>query len=385
MRTKYLLLFTVVSLCLFSCIKMFVPDVNSDEELLVVDGLLTDAPGPYTVTLSKSNSVRQLSKFKPYPDCKVKIEDDFGTTVELTEKAPGVYVTDSAVFKTNTGRTYTLHILTPDGNEYESAKEMLLPPVGIQSVYGELQHKNDPKLFYGRDGYQFYIDLEPQTNNNDFLMWRLQSTYKFTTDLELYAYYTDGVRHLVDDGDSLRTCYRTVDILDLFTFSSKALNPDGRKKIPLNYEDNYTKALSIRYSLKVTQFTISETAFNYWNIVKKMRDMQGDLYSQQPFQVNNNLKNKTHPEKIALGYFTVGGVSEKRIFVNRPAIEDHFDVCTLTGEPVKHLDDKLKLRPDLWPFFLVDPVKYHGDFWVDQECIDCRKLGVLEKPSFWID
>lgn len=385
MKTKYLYIFLLFSLGFLSCIRMFVPEIKTDEQLLVVDAELTNAPGPYTVKLSKAAAVKQLSAFIPYENCKVKIEDDQGKEVSLEEKQPGNYQTDSSAFMTGIGRTYKLSIITPDGDVYESVPATLLQPIGIQSLYAELQHKQDPELFFGRDGYQFYLDAETPTSSDNYLMWRLQSTYKFRTDLELYAYYTDGKRHKVKDGDSLRTCYRTVDILDLYTLNTNILNQLEIKKVPLNYEDNYTKALSIRYCLKAMQYTINKEAFNYWNTIKKIRDMQGELYTQQPYQIKNNIKNITHPEKIALGYFTVAGKTEKRFFVNHPPVDNHFDVCTLNGAPAKYLDAQLKEMPELWPFFLVDPAKYGGDFWVDQECIDCRKLGVLEKPDFWVD
>lgn len=385
MKIKFLFILMVLAIFFSTCITNFVPEVSQDEELLVVDAMITDAPGPYTVKLSKSTSIRQLSRFVTYPGCHVSISDDLGNKVELIDKDKGVYQTDPTTFKTVAGRSYKISISTPDGEMYESAQEELLKPVGIQNVYAEYEHRNDPKLFFGRDGYQFYLDTEAPPTTSNFLLWQLQCTYKFQVDFEIDAYYADNKRTQVINGDTLRTCYRTIDMLDFFLLNANVLKQSQVRRVPLNYEDNYTKALSMRYSLRVQQYTINEAAFTYWNTIKKIRDSQGDLYSQQPFQVNNNLINLTHPEKKVLGYFTVAGIAEKRIFVNRPPYQAHFDVCKITGDGVKHLDDKLKLRPDLWPFFLVDPKEYNGDFWVDQSCVDCRKTGVLEKPSFWVD
>ena len=214
----------------------------------------------------------------------------------------------------------------------------------------------------------------------------VQSTYKFRTDFQTYAYYANGKRNKIVNRDTVSVCYRTVDVLDLFLFNGNLSKQLPIKRMPLHYEDNYTKALSIRYSLKVSQFTITKPAYEYWNTIKKLRDMQGELYTQQPYRIKNNLRNKTHPEKPALGYFTVAGIMEKRIFVNPPKnFQGRYDMCTVDDAPVKHLDDMLSNRPDLWPFFLIDPAIYQGDFWVDRECVDCRTRGVLEKPKFWID
>lgn len=386
MRTKFQFLLMVCVLFTYtSCKDSFVPDIDKYDDLLVVDGRITDAPGPYKITLSKSARVQEFSKFIPYPGCKVSIADNLGNIIMATEHANGKYETDSVTFRAIAGRTYKLTITTPEGESYESTADELLKPVGIQSLYAIQEHKDDPNLFYGRDGYQFYINTETPTTKDNFLLWNLQCTYKFKTDFQINTYYDNGQVYQVNDEDSLRTCYRTIDMLDIYTISSKGLVQPEIKKIPLNFEDNYTKALTMRYSLKVSQLTIHEATCTYWSTIKKLRDMGSDLYTTQPYQVKNNIINLTHPEKPALGYFTVAGYSEKRIFVDHPDVKNLFDVCTLTGAPVKHLYDKLKSRPDLWPYFLVDPVIYHGDFLVDQECMDCRIKGVLKKPDFWID
>lgn len=38
----------------------------------------------------------------------------------------------------------------------------------------------------------------------------------------------------------------------------------------------------------------------------------GQMYVTKPYQVKNNMKNISHPEKTVLDYFTVAGVSEKK-------------------------------------------------------------------------
>lgn len=376
------LCFCMLGMC-FSCVRSFTPEIEKYDALLVVDGWLTDAPGPYTIKLSTSSQLKELSTYTPYGGCKLFITDDVGNKFLLTEKNTGVYETDSAGFRGMAGRRYKLHITTVGGDEVESNEEELQQPAEIDNVYGELEHRADPSKYFGRDGYQFYIDLKPMPTNDNYFFWNMQSTYKFRADFPIFFYYDNGKRYEVLNNDTLRTCYRTVDILDIFILNTSDLKQADVKHFPLNYEDNYTKALSIRYSLNVKQFKINQSCYEYWSDIKKLRDAQGDLYTQQPYQVKNNLMNLTHPEVPVLGYFTVGGFSEKRIFVNTPPVEARYDVCVIQGDPVKHLDDFLWKHPDLWPYFF--PEKTYGDHFIDQGCLDCRKTGVLEKPSFWID
>jgi hypothetical protein len=382
MRTKLLVLFVGILLLSYtSCVESFIPEIERYEELMVVDGVITDASGPYTIKLSKTTRVQQFSKPLPYPDCTVQVEDDLGNKINLAEFELGLYKTESA-FTGVAGRKYKLSIATPDGELYESAFEELLKTIEIQSVYAQQEHKDAPGLFYGRDGYQFYLDTKASATTNNYLLWRLQCTYKFSLEFLIHHYYGVGGYHFIYNKDTFQTCYRTIDIPDVYLFNTGEFQQTEIKKMPLNYEDNYTRALMIRYSLKVSQYTLNEPAFNYWKQVKKMQDAGGELYTTQPYQIKNNLVNLTHPDKPVLGYFTVAGLSEKRIFVNHPPIVNRVEICDppdITGpQPTWFLN-----QPATWPVFFGQYAGY--GYYMPQECLDCRLTGTQKKPDFWVD
>ncbi len=361
-----------------ACVKTFTPDLSKYDELLVVDGEITDAPGPYTIILSLSSKVQEKASFKPYSNCKLEITDNVGNKAVLQEQSPGVYKTDSAAIRGVTGRSYKLSIVTSDGNLYESTADVLPDPLKIKSVYAELSYMDDPDYLYRREGLQFYLDTENSGTTVNPLFWKLQCTYKFDRDVPV-RYYFDGILHNVYNGDTFKTCYRTENIPDLYMTNTTTLNQSQVLRFPLKFQDNYSKELSIRYSLKVVQYKITPEAYTYWNSIKKMRDAGGDIYTVQPYQIKNNLMNVNNPEKIALGYFTVASVDEKRIFVNRPLITFRYGACVL-GEPLRLLEQALLKFPELYPIFL--PA---NKSWPAAECMDCRVNGVEEKPSFWVD
>jgi hypothetical protein len=382
MKTR---LFQVLIGCMIfsytGCIHSFAPEIEKYDELMVVDGCITDGPGPYTIKLSKSVKLQERPKFNPYTGCKVYVEDELGNEMSAIEHEPGIYQTDSASFRGIVGRKYKLNISTTDGESYESAAEELLKGIAIQSVNAEVEHKTDPKLILGRDGYQFYVDAETPATASNYLMWRMQCTYKFQSDFLIYSYWENG-EHLVRNTDTFMICYRTLDIAEVYLLNTNELKQKEIKRIPIHYEDNYTKALTIRYSLKVSQFTLNEAAYTYWSWVKKMMSEGGDLYTTQPFQVHNNLVNRTHSDKPVLGYFVVAGLSEKRIFVNHPLITNRMDVC----DPPDPKDPPItwyQNNPAVWPVFLVSLTGTGKGLYLPQECMDCRVLGTKIKPAFW--
>ena len=365
-----------------SCIKSFVPDIQKYDELLVVDGQITDAPGPYTVTLSKSSRLREKSRFVPYTNCTIELEDNVGNKVMLTEKKPGVYQTDSLAIQGVAGRSYKIRIATSEGEWYESNPEVLLKGLKIQSVYGELEYKSDPKLVKRREGYQFYVDAETAPTTDNYILWKMESTYKFKAEYGVTYYYSNGL-HPILNQDTVKTCYNIRQIPLICLLNTNELQQREIKRFPLNYEDNTTKALLIRYSLNVSQLTIGKEAFLYWNTIKKIEDAGGEMFTQQPFQVPNNLKSITHPDKPVLGYFMAAGLSEKRIFINPVGLTFDLGICSDAASIIFDPDASFGTRPFLWPvFFRGDPSRL---LLLDPECVDCQTKGVLVPPPYWID
>ncbi|MEO6902475.1 MAG: DUF4249 family protein [Bacteroidia bacterium] len=140
-------------------------------------------------------------------------------------------------------------------------------------VYSEIQHKNDTK---DRSGYQFYVDTETPETDVNYYLGVLDKTYKFKTDFSIYQYYyPDMIVKPFFPSDSLSVCYKHENIPELFILSTVNKSQSQTIRIPLNYEDNYTKALTIRYSLNVKQYTLTESSYKYWDAIKKISDKQG--------------------------------------------------------------------------------------------------------------
>src|SRR5258708_7746238 len=103
MKTSTILIY--VLFILISCITQF--DFSSSKflESLVVEGMITDQPGPYLVKLSKTVPVTdQLSPINWIKGAKVVIQSDVNKTETLIEQTPGNYYTTS--IQGIVGRTY---------------------------------------------------------------------------------------------------------------------------------------------------------------------------------------------------------------------------------------------------------------------------------------
>ena len=78
----------IVLVSLISCVEEFQPQLNESDELLVVDGKITNLEGPYTIKLSRSSGL-DIHAIEPVAGASVVIIEENGPTVSLTEIEPG--------------------------------------------------------------------------------------------------------------------------------------------------------------------------------------------------------------------------------------------------------------------------------------------------------
>ncbi len=117
-------LITICLTTLSSCQKVINIDLNSAAPEIVIEGGISDQPGPYTVSLTKTVNFSDVNTFPPVQGAVVTISDNAGNSEILTEATPGIY-------KTNTiqgiaGRTYTL-IVSANGKIYKSVSTLSFP------------------------------------------------------------------------------------------------------------------------------------------------------------------------------------------------------------------------------------------------------------------
>ena len=164
--------------------------------------------------------------------------------------------------------------------------------------------------------------------------------------------------------------------------STQYLDEPVITKLPLIYISTETKMLSIRYSLLVKQLSIPKDAINFWDALRQQNIDQGNLYSQQPFQIRGNVRNINNPDEVVLGYFTVAGITEKRIFVNRPLLNFYYGVCTPDFENIGWL--AYEMDPDYWPTYVTEIPGKGKALGTNEDCFDCRlEGGTLTPPDFW--
>jgi hypothetical protein len=135
---KRLVWFIFAVLLLASCEDVVDIDIPEGQPLLAVDGAITDQPGPYTVTLTKTAPYFEEAELPKVRDAVLVLQDDQGHFETLRETIPGTYVSGGVV-QGRIGGRYTLTIKS-EGEEYRAETEIRRTPE-IDSLRAEFRKK----------------------------------------------------------------------------------------------------------------------------------------------------------------------------------------------------------------------------------------------------
>jgi hypothetical protein len=368
---KIFLFATVLLTC--SCIEEFIPVVQEEKELLVVQGLITDQPESDTIRLSKSMPFGQQREAKPMSGCNVTISDNFGSQVNLMETNAGTYVVPS-YFHGVVGRSYTLHIRTNQANgnlSYESYPVEMKPVPAVDSIYYEKIVVEPPFEGYGGiDECHIFLDTHDPTNSCRYYRWDFSETW---------------VLRLLFPVDNM-TCWVSDKSGDLNIKSTEALDEARIIRQPVTYITNVTDRLKREYSILVNQYSLNEDEYIYLEKIKNLMVDVGGLYDKIPASIPNNLFCIENPNEKVLGYFSVSAKSSKRIFIQDDfsGIIDRYNDCiddTIYGDY-----DPPELYYTTW--VLSDNPASFGSprtriLTKTKGCADCTVRGTNIKPDYW--
>jgi len=352
------------------CIVQFLPKTTEDKNLLVVEGLITDQPGPKVVKVSTSMPLGTMSQAKPLNGCNVTITDDLGYTWSLSETAAGTYTTMN--LQGEVGRSYQLHIRTnslTNNKTYESAPMLMGPVPGIDSVYYEkdvLSRASDG--FPMEEGCQVFLNTHDPQNKCRFFRWEFDETWEFSLPYQVPN----------------KTCWITEKSDQINIKNTTSLSDDRIERLPLNFITNKSDRLKTKYSILVSQYSLNEDEYAYWEKLENTVEQVGSLYDIIPASIPSNIKCLQDPGENVLGYFSVSSVRTKRIFIKdqfRGLVNMYGDCENIT---VAYNDPLFNLGVTVW--LIIDhPEPYPGYKVLTyfKGCADCSVRGSTVKPDFW--
>jgi hypothetical protein len=366
---------------LTSCVEEYWPDLEKYENILVVDAIIHDGKGPFEINISRSATL-DMPVFNGVANATVIIKCSDGTETVCQQRERGYYFTPEN-FKCEKGKHYQLYIKTMQGEIYESVLSELPETIEIDHADVAVETQLDPEYYYEKPGAQFYITSKESPLDSAYILWSMTETYEYHSDFKIY-YVFDGYLRDMLNRDSLKICYRTMDVPEFYTHSTINQQSSEVINFPLNFVDNESRRLAIKYSLLIKQFSINSDDYSFWSAVEEQNTNQGGLYATQPYQVRGNIHSISNPEEPVIGNFTVASCDSVRIMFEPPSGMDFdYPVCGIDTSAYMEFAEIIFSPPNSWPVYATqDP--WGIPVLINQDCMDCTlRGGTLEKPEFW--
>jgi Domain of unknown function (DUF4249) len=407
-RGSIISIFIFVLLVVYRCIEPFSPNLGVSKPLLVVEGLITNENGSNVVKLSYSFQKEDSIVYK-VSDATVFLSDNSGNNIQLTENGEGVYKTDSINFKGEIGKTYQLHIKTSDGKVYLSNPCTMFPVPDIDSIYFSKDKQLVNNQTVVKEGISIYVDSKPGSSDKYFLRWGYDETWKFKVPDPTTYKYVNYLQILKISKDSIKEyCWKRGNSTEILINEVKSGTENRIMKEPIKFiAPDESDRLTVRYSILVKQYSISEQEYNFWDNLQKVNESEGDIFGSQPFEILSNIKNINDSSEKVLGYFQVSAVSEKRKYIDYSELyllnlpDFNYNCRSFTRCP-----GDFYYNPVTWKPYTFDEIyeKYRGNYtfvepiyyglstdsliylvFTSAPCADCELSGSFVKPDFWTD
>jgi Domain of unknown function (DUF4249) len=312
--TLFCLLLTA---CVSACVTPYQPDTKSIGRALVVDGLLTDQPGPHTVLLTYTADYTNSSVNLLATGATVWLTDDANNRQNMTETSSGSYQT-TASFKGQTGRSYVLHIQL-NGKIYTSKPELMRPVSKIDRAYWEFVETPIAGTLTFNRGFNVYIDTKDPETSGDYYRWRYTSyeptnvcdirSYTIGRNTVQYSYYCCSLCW-----DIVR-CNGTncISIASDALVNGKAIVKQFVLRAPYNGRD--------RYYTEVEQLSMTREAYDFWKGAEGLTKANGGIFDQAPANLRGNITCTTSPDEAVFGYFGASSSSLLPVIIDRSSIQ----------------------------------------------------------------
>lgn len=345
----FMLLVIVCSYGFYACVDEVDLNVNTVQRSIVFDGFVTDSLGDFTLKISESSiiGVGNDNILDPVGGATAKLVDSDGVEYLYQETEDLEY--ELKDFKVLRGKNYFLDVVLADGRHYQSTPAELRSSSTIDSVSYEIREESmRNNLGEFETQLRIYTNIATdisQAETPPFLRWRVTGEYQFL----------EGYRGALNP----RYCYIPInlDLNEIRLLNGNEIR-DGQLFNQVIADVEYDDRFALQFCFHISQYSISEEEYTYWQNIKEVTDIDGGLFDPPPGTIIGNIRNVDDPDEIPVGYFSVSSVFFKRAFVNREETDffirgkcEGFQRFVQFGcMDCTEINRSSLIRPDYWEF-----------------------------------
>lgn len=380
-----LLLFLTAGLLTVSCVYDFTPTgIENDVDILVIEGDIIAGDNSYfkistTIPLTTTDTIKYITK------ATVWVESESGEIINA------VYDSNTAgTFRANTvgldlNKKYKLRVDIPGKGAYQSSYVPILQTPPIDSIT------------YSINNNRTYVQLSVTTHNNNpdnkYYKWNYKEDWEFRAEhipLIRYNKEKDIAEPIpYDELGNNYTCWQRDSSSGIFVATAEKLAQNIIYKQPLNAIYSSDRKISYIYSILVSQISLTQQAYIYWETLKKNTEETGGIFAPQPSEMRGNLESITHPGEPVLGYISASTQTTQRIFIYNDKLNIYKNPVKCQLDTLAHFESKANLWKDAAQGGSNEMLFYEEEsnikvIWTTGFCANCLKMGgTKRKPKFW--
>jgi hypothetical protein len=259
-----------MSIALNSCQEVVSIDLNKADPHIVIEGVISDQPGPYTVKVSMTGNYFEPSLyFPPVTDAQIVVTDDRGQRDTLKEADQGTYL--STHLLGIEGRTYSMSVVT--GGKTYSASSTMPAKVLIDSIYAVARTG-----FRSEPGFDIYVMFKDSPEPGNYYRLNAKSSTLIPADSidgRRFRLYTDKLTNGNEMTERIRA-------------GGKVQSGD---------------------TITLELLSIDKAAYDYFSTLRNILSSDRSPTSLSPANPNTNLTNGS------LGYFAAFAMDTKKIII----------------------------------------------------------------------
>jgi len=394
MKTSARVILAIVLIAaLFGCRETYTPpQITTNTNYLVVEGVINTGTDSTIFKLSRTVRLNAKTTTQPETHAIVTVESDANASYLLKEITPGTYAS-APLSLSGTGK-YRLRIIANTNTHTTYLSDFV--PV-----------KNSPPIdsvgySLPANGVQIYANTHDDGNATRYYRWSYAETWNFHSNYDSeYIEVNNRWINFRTLAQRIFSCWASNTSTDVVLASSAKLTRDVIYQVPITIIPSPSQKISVKYSILVKQYALTEDAFNFWQLLKKNTEQLGSIFDAQPSSITGNIHNIADSSEPVLGYISAGSVQQKRIFIDNTVLptgwgrENPLPGCAIDSlYPIyppypKPLPSQLTVSLIYYNEYLalMPNVPMPGDttFWFASRpaCVDCRLKGTVQQPSFW--
>jgi len=360
------------------CLDPYAPPATTSSKIyLVVDGFLNAGDSSCTITLTRSQALSVMGAPTSVTGANVVVEDSDGGSTSLSSQGNGVY--SNARVPLNLSKTYRVRIID-NGSTYYSDFVPINQSPPIDSVSWSLAYHGagDPSVGIS-------VSTHGNANQSQYYLWKFQETWQYSAKYSSDLRFQNGKVSI--SLDTVFYCWQTLNSSSILISSTTELTKNRVSQFPITATGRNDIKFKEAYSILVSQLSLTQDAFEYYQQLKANTENLGTIFGPQPSLLRGNFHSVTTPSEPVFGYFMATTVSQKRIFVlpdQLPSLVNPvvtgYETCRLDTLKIKDVPTYAGNKVFVTSYGYV----LEGYLITTIDCVDCRlNGGTNHKPSYW--